>query len=98
MDILFQDKDINAYQVVQQVDASVRVKIVPGPTLNLAQRKDLQRIIRAHLVGVTVEFEYPTEIKRTTAHAKLRPVISQLALASQIPDRQYLEPDAFYAP
>ncbi len=98
MDILFQDKDINAYQVLQQADASVRVKIVPGPTLNLAQRKDIQRIIRAHLAGVAVEFEYPTEIKRTTAHAKLRPVISQLALASQIPDRQYLEPNAFYAP
>ena len=96
MDILFQDKDVNAYQVVQQADASVQVKIVPGPKLNLAQRNEIQRIIRAHLVGVAVEFEYPTEITRTTAHAKLRPVISQLALSSQVRDRQYLESDAFY--
>ena len=80
MDILFQDKDVNAYQVIQQTDTSVRVKIVPGPKLNDAQRREIQRIIRHHLIGLTVEFEYPTEIKRTTAHAKLRPVISHLAL------------------
>ena len=97
MDILFQDKDVNAYQVVQQADASVCVKIVPGPNLNLAQRKDIQRIIRDHLMGLVVEFEYPAEIKRTTAHAKLRPVISHLALSPSIPDRQYLESDAFYS-
>lgn len=98
MDILFQDKDVNAYQVVQQADTSVRVKIVPGPKLNVRQRSEIQRIIRAHLTGVAVEFEYPAEIQRTTAHAKLRPVISHLALSSQIPDRQYLELDTFSAP
>ncbi len=96
MDILFQDKDVNAYQVVQQADTSVRVKIVPGPKLNDAQRREIQRIIRDHLMGLAVEFEYPTEIKRTTAHAKLRPVISHLALSSPIPDQQHLGSDIFY--
>ncbi len=98
MDILFQDKDVTAYQVVQQADTSVQVKIVPGPQLNLTQRDEMQRLIRTHLAGVAVEFEYPAEIQRTTAHAKLRPVVSHLALSTQIPDRQYLESEAFSAP
>lgn len=82
MDILFQDRDVNAYQVVQRSDTSVCVKIVPGPTLNITQRGEIQRIIRAHLIGVPLDFEYPAEIPRTTAHAKLRPVISHLAVVS----------------
>jgi phenylacetate-CoA ligase len=95
MDILFQDKGVNAYQVVQYADASVCVKIVPGPQFNGAE---MQRLIRAHLAGVAVEFEYPAELARTTAHAKLRPVISHLALPISIPDRQYLASDVFSAP
>ncbi len=98
MDILFQDKEVNAYQVIQAADASVCVKIVPGPNFNGAQREQIQRLIRAHLSGVAVEFEYLTEIKRTTAHAKLRPVISHLALPSSLSDRQYLESDVFSVP
>ena len=97
MDILFQDQDVNAYQIVQQADARVCVKIVPGPKLNVTQRSEIQRIIRAHLVGVAVEFEYPTEIQRTTAHAKLRPVISHLPLSAPVPDRQHLKSDALTA-
>jgi phenylacetate-CoA ligase len=94
MDILFQDRDVNAYQVVQRADTSVCVKIVPGPTLNVAQRSEIQRIIRDHLVGVALEFEYPTEIPRTTAHAKLRPVISHLAVVSSGSG----QPEVFSAP
>lgn len=98
MDILFQDKEVNAYQVIQAADASVRVKIVPGPNLKDAQREQIQRLIRAQLSGVAVEFEYLTEIKRTTAHAKLRPVISHLALSSSLADQQHLASDVFSAP
>lgn len=86
MDILFQDRDVNAYQVVQRADTSVCVKIVPGPTLNITQRNEIQRIIRDQLVGVALDFEYPAEIPRTTAHAKLRPVISHLASDSGQPE------------
>lgn len=86
MDILFQDRDVNAYQVVQHADASVQVKIVPGPTLTRAEQNEIQRIIRHQLSGLAVEFEYPAEIKRTTAHAKLRPVVSHLELSSQVSD------------
>ncbi len=95
--LLLQGRDIEAYQVIQFADTSVRVKIVPGPQLDGTQRSEIQRIIRHHLMGVTVEFEYPAEIQRTTAHAKLRPVISHFALSEQIPDRQYLESEAFYS-
>ena len=95
--LLMQGKDIEAYQVIQFADSSVHVKIVPGPNLNGAQRSEIQRTIRNHLIGVTIEFEYPAEIARTTANAKLRPVISHLGASPQIPDQQYLQPDAFYS-
>jgi phenylacetate-CoA ligase len=94
MDILFQDRDVNAYQVVQRADTSVCVKIVPGPTLNVAQRSEIQRIMREHLVGVVLDFEYPTELPRTTAHATLRPVISHLATVSSGSG----QPEVFSAP
>jgi phenylacetate-CoA ligase len=93
MDILFQDKEVQSYQVIQAADASVRVNIVPGPNFNGVQREQIQRLIRAHLSGVAVEFEYLSEIKRTTANAKLRPVISHLARSSSLSDQQSLASD-----
>ena len=97
MDILFQDKEVQAYQVIQSADASVRVKIVPGPSFNGVQREQVQRLICSHLHGLAIEFEYLTEIKRTTANAKLRPVISHLALSSTFSDQPSLESDVFAA-
>ena len=74
---LFKDYDIIAYQVVQQSDASVCVSVVPGPNYDEQQRQQMQRIVCDNLSGVTIEFQYVTELKRTDGHSKLRPVISR---------------------
>ena len=74
--LLFQNKDILAYQVIQNADSSVQIKIVPGPNLTKDERKTMQLTMQENLRGLRLEFEYPMMIERSTATAKLRPVIS----------------------
>ena len=74
--LLFQNKDILAYQVIQNADSSVQIKIVPGPNLTKDERRTMQLTMQENLRGLRLEFEYPTMIERSTATAKLRPVIS----------------------
>jgi phenylacetate-CoA ligase len=75
---IFRDYDILLFQVTQQENSDVEIKILPGTAFSDENKKSCEKILKENLVGVHIEIVYvksPEEIEKTPQN-KLRPVIS----------------------
>jgi phenylacetate-CoA ligase len=72
---LFKNFDLREYQVIQDADGSVRVRLVTGTHFTSDDLAQIQRLLRGNLLGVSLSVALVPSIERTSA-GKLRPVIS----------------------
>ena len=66
------------FQVVQEEDRSLTMRIVRGEDYTPAHEERIREFTGKYTRGLPMRFEYPEEIERTVS-GKLRPVISRIA-------------------
>ena len=74
---MMKDHPVREYQVVQTDDASVTVRLVPGPSFDDDHRVGILRTIGANLDGLSVNLEICDALPRTRAN-KVRVVVSEI--------------------
>ena len=68
---------MSEFQVVQRLDRSVEVRLVPSPNFTSENQRQILETLRANLPGVDVRLALVDRIPRSQAN-KLRPVVSEL--------------------
>jgi phenylacetate-CoA ligase len=74
---LMKDHPVREFQIVQTDDASVTVRLVPGPSFDDDDRAGILRTIGANLDGLSVSLELCEDLPRTRAN-KVRFVVSEI--------------------
>lgn len=75
---LLKDFDIVEYQVIQQSNGSVDINLLPGPTFDGRQKRNLAAMVDRMILEVPVRINETQTIERTVA-GKLKPVVSLFA-------------------
>ena len=73
---LLKDHPVREFQVVQAVDFSVEVRVVPSRDFTSDSQHQILQTVRANLPGVDVRLALVSSIPRSQAN-KLRPVVSE---------------------
>ncbi len=74
---LLKDQPVSEFQVVQRLDRSVEVRLVPSPNFTSENQRQILETLRANLPGLDVRLALVDRIPRSQAN-KLRPVVSEL--------------------